>query len=33
MSILFWIADAKIMRLRPFFPKNHGKLRLMIGVR
>ncbi|PRY23197.1 putative transposase of IS4/5 family DUF4096 [Aliiruegeria haliotis] len=28
MSNLFWIADEQMARLRPFFPKSHGKLRV-----
>ena len=24
MSNLFWLTDAQMARLRPFFPKNHG---------
>ncbi|SEO07722.1 hypothetical protein SAMN04489859_103320 [Paracoccus alcaliphilus] len=29
MSNLFWLSDAQMERLKPFFPKNHGKLALM----
>ena len=25
MSDLFWLTDEQIERLRPFFPKSHGK--------
>ena len=25
MSNLFWLADEQMTRLRPFFPKSHGK--------
>ncbi|MDP2085134.1 MAG: IS5/IS1182 family transposase, partial [Gemmobacter sp.] len=25
MSNLFWLTDAQMARLRPFFPKSHGK--------
>ncbi len=25
MSDLFWLTDAQIVRLKPFFPKSHGK--------
>jgi transposase len=28
MSNLFWLTDAQMARLRPFFPKNHGKPRI-----
>lgn len=28
MSSLFWLADAQMARLRPFFPKIHGKPRV-----
>ncbi|MEH7829094.1 IS5/IS1182 family transposase, partial [Gemmobacter sp. JM10B15] len=28
MSILFWLTDAQMERLRPFFPKSHGKPRV-----
>ena len=28
MSNLFWLSDEQIERLRPFFPKSHGKLRI-----
>ena len=28
MSNLFWLTDAQIDRLRPFFPKSHGKPRV-----
>jgi transposase len=27
MSNLFWLTDAQIARLEPFFPKSHGKPR------
>jgi hypothetical protein len=27
MSDLFWLTDEQIERLRPFFPKSHGKPR------
>lgn len=26
MSNLFWLTDAQMERLQPFFPKSHGKL-------
>lgn len=37
MSDLFWLTDARIPRLAPFFPKAHGKpqvdkKRVLIGV-
>lgn len=25
MSDLFWLTDAQMARLRPFFPKSHGR--------
>ena len=25
MSDLFWLTDAQMARLEPFFPKSHGK--------
>ncbi len=25
MSNLFWLTDAQMARLQPFFPKSHGK--------
>ncbi len=28
MSDLFWLTDQQIERLRPFFPKSHGKPRV-----
>jgi transposase len=28
MSDLFWLTDEQIERLRPFFPKSHGKPRV-----
>jgi len=28
MSRLFWLSDAQIERLRPFFPKSHGRPRV-----
>jgi transposase len=28
MSNLFWLTDAQMERLRPFFPKSHGKPRV-----
>ena len=28
MSNLFWLTDAQIARLAPFFPKSHGKPRV-----
>ncbi len=31
MSDLFWLTDEQIERLRPFFPKSHGKPRVTIG--
>jgi len=28
MSNLFWLTDEQVVRLRPFFPKSHGKPRV-----
>ena len=28
MSNLFWLTDAQMARLHPFFPKSHGKPRV-----
>lgn len=28
MSNLFWLSDAQIARIEPFFPKSHGKPRV-----
>ena len=28
MSNLFWLTDAQMERLKPFFPKSHGKARV-----
>ena len=28
MSNLFWLCDAQMVRLQPFFPKSHGKPRV-----
>tara|TARA_R100000750_G_scaffold62804_1_gene58200 strand:+ start:761 stop:913 length:153 start_codon:yes stop_codon:yes gene_type:complete len=28
MTVLFWLNDAQVGRLKPFFPKPHGKPRL-----
>ena len=28
MSDLFWLSDAQMARLEPFFPKSHGKPRV-----
>lgn len=28
MSDLFWLTNEQMERLRPFFPKNHGKPRV-----
>ena len=28
MSNLFWLTDAQMTRLRPYFPKSHGKPRV-----
>ena len=28
MSDLFWLSDAQMARLEPFFPKSHGKTRV-----
>lgn len=28
MSNLYWLSDAQMARLRPFFPKSHGKPRV-----
>ena len=38
MSDLFWLTDEQMERLRPFFPKSHGKprvddRRVLSGVR
>jgi len=30
MSDLYWLTDEQMARLRPYFPKSHGKPRLMI---
>ncbi|MCG6111372.1 MAG: IS5/IS1182 family transposase, partial [Paracoccus sp.] len=27
MSNLFWLTEAQMARLRPFFPKSHGRPR------
>ena len=27
MSNLFWLSEAQMDRLRPFFPKSHGRVR------
>ncbi len=32
MSDLFWLSDAQMARLKPFFPKSHDK-RVLIGSR
>jgi transposase len=37
MSNLFWLTDAQMARLRPFFPKSHGcprvnDLRVLSGI-
>lgn len=37
MSNLFWLTDAQMARLQPFFPKSHGKprvddRRVLIGI-
>jgi transposase len=37
MSNLFWLTEAQMARLRPFFPKSHGKprvddLRVLSGI-
>lgn len=37
MSNLFWLTEAQLDRLRPFFPKSHGRpsvddLRVPIGI-
>ena len=29
MSNLFWLNDAQMARLEPFFPKSHGKPRVV----
>lgn len=29
MSDLYWLSDAQMAKLEPFFPKSHGKLELM----
>ena len=31
MSNLFWLKDAQMARLEPFFPKSHGKPRVDDG--
>jgi len=31
MSDLFWLTDEQVKRLRPFFPKSHGKPRVDTG--
>ena len=28
MSDLFWLSDAQMARLEPYFPKSHGKPRV-----
>ncbi|HDR29327.1 MAG TPA: IS5/IS1182 family transposase, partial [Rhodovulum sp.] len=28
MSNLFWLTDEQMERLKPFFPKSHGKSRV-----
>jgi hypothetical protein len=28
MSKLFWLTDERMERLKPFFPKSHGKARV-----
>ncbi|MCK5501334.1 MAG: IS5/IS1182 family transposase, partial [Tritonibacter mobilis] len=28
MSDLFWLTGAQMVRLKPFFPKSHGKPRV-----
>ena len=28
MSDLFWLSDAQLAKLEPFFPKSHGKPRV-----
>ncbi|MEM9523560.1 MAG: IS5/IS1182 family transposase, partial [Pseudomonadota bacterium] len=28
MSEFFWLTDARMARLHPFFPKSHGKPRV-----
>jgi len=30
MSDLFWLSDAQMARLEPYFPKSHGKLRTAV---
>ncbi len=32
MSNLFWLTEAQIARLEPFFPKSHGRGRLREGA-
>ena len=37
MSNLFWLTEAQMARLRPFFPKSHGRprvddLRVLSGI-
>jgi transposase len=31
MSYLFWLTDAQMARLKPFFPASHGKPRIDAG--
>jgi len=28
MSDLYWLSDAQMAKLKPFFPKSHGKPRV-----
>lgn len=28
MSNLYWLSDAQMARLKPFFPRSHGKPRV-----
>jgi len=32
MSDLFWLSDAQMARLEPYFPKSHGSRVSMIGA-
>lgn len=31
MSDLYWLTEGQIARLQPYFPKSHGKPRLIIA--
>jgi hypothetical protein len=32
VSNLYWLTEDQMARLRPFFPKSHGKPRRMTGA-